>query len=67
MSGIKVRCEVKIYETDGIESVAPHPTINVESHWPLEDRVVLLMPNGTRYTVLVNDMENAIDNAANHQ
>lgn len=64
--GIKVVCEVDIYEKDGGEAnPADEFKIIVESHWNYSDRVTLVV-GGHRYTVIGDHLIQAIRNAENH-
>lgn len=62
---IKVRNEVKVYEHNG-EDVAllENRFVDVVSHWN-NNRQVVLVINGERYTVLADDLICAIRNATN--
>lgn len=65
--GIKVISEVKIYELDGNDvshSYTESASLEVYSHWNRKDMVVLHV-KGHKFTVLVDDLKRAIENAGN--
>lgn len=63
---IKVQNTVTIYEADGQECKGlDAPALEVESHWNDEQRVVLVLPSGKRYTVAAADLRVAVHNATN--
>jgi len=61
---IKVTCEVKVYEQDGITCGMESPTILVHSHSIHDDRVEIVFENA-RVVVVADDMIAAIENATN--
>lgn len=61
--GIKVRCEVPVYEVNGEETkTLSQPQLIVESHWNRSQMVVLTIGN-EKVTVLGDDLVAAIQNA----
>lgn len=65
MSRLKVVTELKIYETDGKDTTElVRPKLKVISHWNRSSLVVLEI-NGKKYTVVGEDLKDAVDNAEN--
>lgn len=63
---IKVRSEMDIFEVDGKKPEDyPPPKLVIESHWNCPNRVVVVLPDGKRFTVIVSDLDAAIRNATN--
>lgn len=65
---MKVTNEIEVYEVDGKDETpaVDRIKIHVESHWNMNDRVVLNMGD-IKYTVMADDLEKAIRNATNHR
>ncbi len=61
---MKVTCTIPVYEIDGTDVDFGANKIEVESHWNIRERVVLVV-GGKRYTVIGRDLEKAIRNAEN--
>ena len=61
---IKVTCEVKVYEQNGISCGMENQTILVLSHLIQDDRVEIIFEN-VRVVVIAADMIAAIENATN--
>jgi len=61
---IKVTCEVKVYEKDGISCDMEFLTILVHSHSIHDDRVEIVFEDG-RVVVVADDLIAAIENATN--
>ena len=62
---IRVLCEVPVIEIDNRKvSIIDNNSINVESHWNL-DQCVVLVVGGKRYTVKAAELRVAIENATN--
>ena len=61
---IKVTCEVKVYEKDGISCGTEYHTILVHSHSIQDDRVEIVYEGGS-VVVVADDLIAAIENATN--
>jgi hypothetical protein len=61
---IKVTCEVKVYEKDGISCGMENHTILVLSHLIQDDRIEIVFEEG-RIVVVADDLIAAIENATN--
>lgn len=63
---IKVHNELDIYEFNGNKTSGDERKgIKIHSHWNYNDRVVLEMPDGNKYTLIAADLKAAIVNACN--
>lgn len=62
---IKVTSEVRIYERDGKDYESGAPALAIVSHWSDRSRVTIVLPDGTKLTVIARDLEAAIKNATN--
>ena len=63
---IKATNEIQCYEINGEDApMVDVPRLIIESHWNSPDRVVIKLPDGGSFTVLVRDIEAAIRNASN--
>jgi len=63
---IKVVNTMEVYEIDGKKPECfPRPQVTVESHWNDPNMVVLIFPDGARFTVVARDIAAAISNATN--
>lgn len=64
---MKVINELNIYEIDGLKvSTKEVQVLKINSHWNYSDRVVLEIDD-LKITVLVSDLQKAIQNASNHR
>ena len=62
---IDVSSKLTIYEINGEETKGLNlPTITVSSHWNVRDWVVIEV-EGKKFTVVANDLKDAVDNATN--
>lgn len=59
---IEVTNKIKVYEVNGKEAFGTG--IQLNSHWNLSNRVVIII-RGMEYTVIAEDLSNAIENATN--
>ena len=64
MSKIKVVNEIDIYEEDDEDVATRDKILRIESHWHMNDRVVLIIGK-KRYTLIAQDLKKAIENATN--
>ena len=58
---------IQIYETNGLENIgieSDMPKMCISEHWNRREFVVIEI-DGTRHTVLANELQRAIDNAQN--
>lgn len=58
---------IQIYETNGMENIgieSEMPKMRISEHWNRKELVVIEI-DGTRHTVLANELQRAIDNAQN--
>lgn len=63
---IKVENFVECYEVEGKDvSLFRSPKLIVRSHWNRNEMVVIETPDGTKYTVLIKDLNAAISNSGN--
>ena len=61
-----VETRVDIYETDGTRAIGLGlSAIKVHSHWNDKDFTVIELPDGKKYTVVIRDLEMALQNARN--
>lgn len=59
--------KLKCYEVNGEEQTGScYPVLEINSHWPYSDRIILVTPKGEKLTVLASDLIKAIRNAQNH-
>jgi len=61
---IKVTCEVKVYEKDGVSCDTEYHTILIYSHPIHDDRIQITYENGS-VVVVADDLIAAIENATN--
>lgn len=61
MTRVKTSCRVRIYEVSDEAVPGVMPELCVETHWNHDDRVVLVTPQGERFTIIASDLHLAIN------
>jgi DNA helicase TIP49 (TBP-interacting protein) len=59
--GMKITCLVKVYERNGVETtITEDDNLVVRSHWLENKKVVIELSDGSKITVVADELERAI-------